>query len=88
MAPPPGLLTNHLCLSLLLRPSRLLSNQRAGCFWQGVGPSDRTLRCFPGGTLEGDLHLELLPQRVSQSQTSTQNTQPIMYKQSERRTEI
>lgn len=72
-----GLLTNQLSFCVLPLPRCLLSNQRAGRVWQGVGPSDRTLRCFPGGTSEGDLQPELLPQRVSQSQISTQNTQPI-----------
>lgn len=46
-----------------------LSNQRAGFLRPCVGPSDGSLCCFPGGTPEGDLQRELLPQRVSQSQT-------------------
>lgn len=70
--PAPCLWTNHLSLSpyLLPRLSLPLSNQRAGCIRQGVGPSDRTLRRFPGGTPEGDLQPALLPKRVSQSEES------------------
>lgn len=43
----------------------LPSNQRAGCVWPGVGPSDGPLRRLLGRTPEGDLHLELLAKWVS-----------------------